>query len=561
MSRRLIVPIVSFMLAFPVGLRLFEAEAEFPLAPLTDPANAELICHRTPQLISHMPKSAGFQDVVSADTHRRRQRFAAMLASNAEAAHLSTMDSTTARTSASSTAAENSVFAPMTLANARLVAMAPTALPTAVPEPTEMPAPTDLPAPTSAPPTPTEPPVTGPTYWREAMPIIRRECVRCHTAEGIAPFALETYDDAAAMAGAIKLALEERIMPPLPPDPSRGLPIDDPRVMTDEDRAMLIAWVEADVPEGDPSDAPPPEPPDGVLPPPNFTFDIGVDYTPRDELTDDYRCFDIDPGFATDTEITMMDLEQTNRRTFHHGIMYLALPGDVDDVRRLDRDDPRPGYECFGGPGFSSDEWVIAEAAAGIPRPFADGTAKVIPAGSHFVLQIHYNTLNGDGPDRTRVNVWTPDEPVGKQPVDLRLVNPLFLIPAGAKEHTTTAEAQIVDGPLVQYRQAPAGRIHQVWGHMHYLGSGFTLDLEREDGSTQRLLDIPRWDFNWQGVYDLETPIDVQPGDRVHMSCTWDNSPENQPLIGGVRQTPRAVTWGERTVDEMCLGGVTIVPE
>ena len=544
MIRRLTLPLVLFALTFPLGLRMFEAAADTPPpAPLTDTANAEIICHRSPRLIEHMPSTSGFVDIVSALAHRQRQIFDSLLPDSALAA------------------SESALYAPMVLSSARLLGFAPTALPTALPEPTETPAPTDTPPPTSAPPEPTEPPFTGPTYWKNAMPILRRECVQCHTAEGIAPFALETYEEAHAVAAAVKYALEERIMPPLPPDPSRALPLDDPRVMSDEDRATLIAWVEADAPEGNAADAPPPDPAAEVLPPPDITLDIGADYTPTEGLTDDYRCFDINPGFRVDTEITMMDLVQTNRRTFHHGIMYLAPPSEVAAVRGLDRADPRPGYECFGGPGFSGDEWVVAEAAEGVPRPYPDGTAKVIPAGSHFILQIHYNTLNGNGPDRTEVNIWTPNLPVRKKPVDLRLVNPVFFISPGVKEHTSTATASIVDGPLMQYRQAPPGRIHQVWGHMHYLGSGFTLDLQRADGSTQRLLDIPRWDFNWQGVYNLATPIDIEPGDTIHMACAWDNSPENQPLIGGVRQTPRLVTWGEGTLDEMCLGGVTIVPE
>ena len=50
----------------------------------------------------------------------------------------------------------------------------------------------------------------------------------------------------------------------------------------------------------------------------------------------------------------------------------------------------------------------------------------------------------------------------------------------------------------------------------------------------------------------------LEAGDRVEMTCVWDNSPENQPVVGGVKQTPRDVTWGEGTLDEMCLGGVTL---
>ena len=148
-----------------------------------------------------------------------------------------------------------------------------------------------------------------------------------------------------------------------------------------------------------------------------------------------------------------------------------------------------------------------------------------------------------------------------KVPRDYRLVNPLFRIPAGAKETRVVGNLDSVGaeggGGLLR-PTARAGWLWRVWGHMHTLGDRFTLDLIRKNGERERLLDIPRWDFNWQGAYDLIDPVKVELGDRVEMACVWDNSADNQPMVRGVKQTPRDVTWGEGTLDEMCLGGVTI---
>lgn len=434
---------------------------------------------------------------------------------------------------------------------------------------------TALPRPSEVPPTATEgapPPSATPSpqpapalsYWRDAMPVLQRECATCHYSGGIAPFALETYAQAEEQADLIRWAVAERVMPPLPADPAAGKPFDDPRIMSQADRETLIRWVDGGAAEGDRTKAPTMATPERQpLGPPSLTVDIGADYRPPAGVSDDYRCFVIDPGFKVDTEITMVDILPQSAPMFHHGILYLARPDDLDAVRRLDRAEAGPGWTCFGGPGFDSEEWTAAEAVGALTRPYPAGTAKRIQAGSVFVLQQHYNTANGRFTDRSQVQFWKAERLVGKEPRDYRLVNPLFRIPAGAKETRATAFLDVVSGQgggggFRFWPTAGPGWLWRVWGHMHTLGSGFRLDLIRKDGSRERLLEIPRWDFNWQGAYDLIDPVRLEAGDRVEMTCVWDNSPENQPLVGGVKQQPRDVTWGEGTLDEMCLGGVTL---
>lgn len=512
------------------------------------------MCLAAPGAAGHVPMLRGFTDAVMADDHRHAAAMAAARAAGAAGG----ADGRTAHL-------------PVTLSLGGAFAAVPTAPP---PTATLAPAPpTDAPpspapptaAPTAVPPRPTaaaSPPATTTlTYWQDIRPILKAECASCHTQGGIGPFALDGYPDAVAHAAEMAYALAHRIMPPLPAVPDGETPIDDPRVMADADRAAVLAWLAGGAPEGDPARPAPdrPSPPDPG--PPDLTFDIGADYTTKAGRLDDYRCFVIDPGFRRDTEIRMVDVMPSNPRIYHHGILYLALASDAAKLRQLEAEDAEPGYECFGGPGAGTGEWIVGEAVGRLTRPYPDGTAKVIPAGAKFVLQLHYNTLNGHGSDRSKVLLWTAPRPVRRAPVDVRLANFLFNIPPGSPRTVATAEARVVAGDqgggLLQVT-APEGQLWQVWGHMHLLGSRFALDLIKPDGSQRRLLDIPDWAFNWQGVYDLVTPIALTAGDRIKMTCTWDNSPANQPYVDGRQQPPRAVRWGEGTLDEMCLGGVTV---
>jgi hypothetical protein len=67
------------------------------------------------------------------------------------------------------------------------------------------------------------------------------------------------------------------------------------------------------------------------------------------------------------------------------------------------------------------------------------------------------------------------------------------------------------------------------------------------------VLRIDEWNFDWQGGYTLREPLRVGPDDTLRISCTWDNSAENQPVVDGAVLEPQDVVWGEGTTDEMCL--------
>ena len=85
--------------------------------------------------------------------------------------------------------------------------------------------------------------------------------------------------------------------------------------------------------------------------------------------------------------------------------------------------------------------------------------------------------------------------------------------------------------------------------HMHLRGAAFQLELELPDGSREMLLDVPRYDFEWQTMYTLMQPRLVPAGSRLHATGTFDNSADNP-----ANPDPDAtVRFGEQTTDEMMV--------
>jgi hypothetical protein len=94
-------------------------------------------------------------------------------------------------------------------------------------------------------------------------------------------------------------------------------------------------------------------------------------------------------------------------------------------------------------------------------------------------------------------------------------------------------------------------------GHAHQLATQVKLEVVKADGTTACVLDNPNWDFNWQRDYTLSKPITLVQGDKLRITCVYDNSAQNQAFVAGMQQQPRTVTWGESSFDEMCMTYLT----
>src|SRR5260370_3188056 len=55
---------------------------------------------------------------------------------------------------------------------------------------------------------------SGPTYYRDVLPILRGHCEVCHRAGGIAPMSFENYEQAGRYSEAIRVTTQSKPMPP-----------------------------------------------------------------------------------------------------------------------------------------------------------------------------------------------------------------------------------------------------------------------------------------------------------------------------------------------------------
>jgi mono/diheme cytochrome c family protein len=85
----------------------------------------------------------------------------------------------------------------------------------------------------------------SPSWYDTGKPLLERYCVACHSAGGVAPFALETYQQALGKRSALVYVLESDSMPP----PGFA-------DLQAQERSVLREWLDAGAPRGDPSQTP-----------------------------------------------------------------------------------------------------------------------------------------------------------------------------------------------------------------------------------------------------------------------------------------------------------------
>jgi len=396
---------------------------------------------------------------------------------------------------------------------------------------------------------------TGPTYYKDVKPLAMEKCVRCHTDGGIAPFVLDKYASAAEHKKAIKIAVADRTMPPWKPGPNCNEYTDD-FSLTDAQIKVFTDWVDAGAQAGDEKDYVEPQITKRGLSRVDASARMPVAYTPQ-QSPDDYRCFLIDMPVTSTQYVTGFRANPGDPRIVHHVIAFYASPSNVAEFQQLDDREPGVGYTCFGGPGGNptSGKWLGSWAPGGAGMDFAPGTGLKVEPGSKIVLQVHYNTsMQEPVPDQTSVD-FKLDATVAKEAIVQRWTNVDWVrnrtmnIPAGMADvvHSFEFDPTTVFG-FISNNVIPSGvplTIYSSALHMHTRGVSARFDIRRggDKAKTECMLDIPNWDFHWQGSYPFKTPKTFQPGDTLYLECHHDNAKGTTEL-----------NWGEGTGDEMCLG-------
>jgi hypothetical protein len=154
---------------------------------------------------------------------------------------------------------------------------------------------------------------------------------------------------------------------------------------------------------------------------------------------------------------------------------------------------------CFvrspsGGQGFGRGIG-IGYAPGTPPMVFDSETAMYVPAGSKLLFQLHYTPNGTEQTDRSYVGFQFAD------PRDVKYrasggaaITPNFKIPAGDDNYEVHSDFEF-DRDQLLISMLP---------HMHLRGKSFSFTAHYPDGKEEMLLDVPRYDFNWQLSYKLK---------------------------------------------------------
>lgn len=397
------------------------------------------------------------------------------------------------------------------------------------------------------------------TYHKNIRAMLETSCRDCHTKGGIGPIPFDDWSSVKNAAPLIVSAVADGTMPPFGwREGCRDLSED--RSLGAAQKSLFAQWKQAGFPEGNAADYKP----DAVRPkkelgPPTIVMSMGVAYTPPANA-DEYRCFVLD-AIPMETYLTGMQILPGQAEEVHHVIIHRVDDARLAQARTLDQNDPKPGYVCTGGPGITAQN-MFSYRPGSEAVTFDSGDAAYMPAGSSLVIQVHYNTVflgagKAPTPDETKIALWTL--PAGQLPERVVYRTTTFgpiNIPANGKNIVSNISRPMrnlatlgstlgIGGTFIP------GEIIGTTPHAHQLATSMNASLKRTDGTSACLNDVS-WDFEWQLDYIYARGVPYGPDDTFTASCTYDNSPENQPIINGMKQTSKAVAFGERSTDEMC---------
>jgi mono/diheme cytochrome c family protein len=360
------------------------------------------------------------------------------------------------------------------------------------------------------------------TYHERISRLIQQNCQTCHRAGGVAPFPLERYEQVRAYAPMIRFVVEEGRMPPWFAHPDVGEWANDRR-LSERDVADLVAWMDAGMPEGNPRVAPAElrwadgwsiGEPDAVIPMPE-PFDV-----PAEGMVE-YQYMYVKTDFPEDRWVQAMEIRPTAPQVTHHVLIFLEEP---------DAERKQGGIAGFFAGYAPGNHGVV----------FPQGMAKRLPAGAWLKFQLHYNANGVAATDRSALGLIFADEPPEREVRTRSAFNHEFVIPPGAPRYPATGEREFTED----------GYILEFFPHMHNRGTAFRYELVHPDGRVDHLLEVPRYDFNWQINYKPDRPIFTPAGSRLVATGWFDNSPDNP-----ANPDPTAeVQFGEQTWEEMMIG-------
>lgn len=370
------------------------------------------------------------------------------------------------------------------------------------------------------------------TYNNRISRIIQQNCLECHHDGGLAPFSLESLDDLKAHKAMIRREVSRGQMPPwfAAPTTMKGHPgWSNDRSLSEVDKRDLTAWLSGPMPEGPADEAPRPlkfNDNGWQIGTPDLVYQLPAPIEIPAQGKMPYQHRTIETRLTEETWIQAVEIRPTDRSVVHHVLVFVAPPENSDE-EPVNPDEERRGFFAGYVPGTSA-------------MIFPEGYGKKLPKGSRLRFQIHYTPNGRKTSDQLEFAMLKAKTKPAHEIKVFGVANPGIKIPAGAANHVEVARQLVpTDISLVAFMP-----------HAHVRGKAFKYEIEFPDKHRETVLDVPRYDFNWQLRYKLARPVAVPAGSTIIVTAAYDNSEANKANP----DPTKTVYWGQQTDEEMMLG-------
>ncbi|MGA8530689.1 MAG: tetratricopeptide repeat protein [Acidobacteriaceae bacterium] len=389
------------------------------------------------------------------------------------------------------------------------------------------------------------------TWSRQIAPIVYQHCSTCHHPGGGGPFNLLSYQDARRRGPQMVQVTQSRFMPPWLPEPGYGDFVNDRRI-SDEDIALIRRWVASGMPQGNPSEAPPPPQynADWQAGKPDLILTVPRSFTLPASGTDVFHNF-ILPNPLTQTHyIRAMQILPSVPQVVHHANVLIDRTASWRHAHPADWENGFGGMELEVDAGNTFDpdsHFLFWKPDTPVLREAPSMPWRLDP-GNDLILNMHLKPSGKPEIISARIGLYFAPEPATQHPMLLQLdADQQLDIPANDRNFV------VQDSLRLPIDVEALG----IYPHAHYLGHILEGWADLPNGQKKWLIRIPNWDIDRQSVYRYRSPVFLPRGSVLHMRYVYDNSEDN---VHNPNDPPIRVRNGNRSVDEMGHLWIQVLP-
>ena len=374
------------------------------------------------------------------------------------------------------------------------------------------------------------------------QPILDKHCVNCHQNGGIAPFALDNWEDIASRAIMIGAVTTSKYMPPWRADTSFQH-YKNENYLSKIEIDQINQWIQNGKPRGIVEKRKEKKSPQKkVKKEAENKIQLGFNraFVINGENKEEFRFFHMPSKIKEEGYIQSIEFAPGNKKQVHHSRIMIDTTQSISGIDGLSEEDPSIlQYQTKP----LADPFLFGWVPGNNKIIFPKGIGKKLYAQSDFIVNVHYAPSPIQVTDSSSIIIELTKDSIEREAQTLTLTennisNQPFVLYPNKKTTFYMRSPQLQDSIS----------LISIMPHMHLLGKTFKAYAITPDGEIQPLVNVPSWDFNWQTTYQFSKFMLLPKGTVIYAEATYDNTNEN-PL--NPYKPARTVGYGWGSKDEM----------